>query len=139
MNVNERIENIEEERKAQGLSIQQLSDMSQISASTVYRTLSGKTVPSDFTLQSMEIALGITDKPVLEPVFQAGSIDPIAERYINTLEDRIARLRAHYNMLIASKNRWLLLSFTMNIILIAFLIFWIIYDIRYPSIGWIHS
>lgn len=139
MTYTERIERITEARAAQGLSIQQLADMSKLSASTVYRTLAGKTVPADFTLQAMELSLGITDKPVSEPLFDADSITPLAERYINTLEVRIARLRAHYNMLIATKNRWLLMSFTMNVILIVFLICWIIYDINLPNVGWIHN
>ena len=138
MTTNVRIDRITETRIEQGLSVQQLADMSQLSASTVYRTLSGKTVPAEYTLHAMEQSLGITDNPVYEPVFQAGSIDPIAERYINTLESRIARLRAHYNMIIASKDRWLFLSFTLNIIMIVFLFCWIIYDINNPAAGWIH-
>lgn len=135
----DRIERITEVRKEHGLSIQQLADMSRLSASTVYRVLSGKTEPAAFTIEAMENALGITDKPVAEPLFDPGSISPLAERYINTLETRIARLRAHYNMLIATKNRWLMLSFTLNIILIVFLFCWIVYDIRTPAIGWIHG
>lgn len=91
----DRIETINQYRIDQGLSIQQVADMSQISASTVYRTLSGKTTPDEHTLRSMEDALGITDKPLSEPMFPPGSISIIAQGYINTLEVRIARLRAH--------------------------------------------
>ena len=137
VDIQERISRIERVRKAQGLSIQQLADMSQLSASTVYRAITGKTEPEAYTIQLMEASLGITDKPVIEPIFQ--SIEPAVERYINTLLIRIERLRAHYNMLIATKNRWLLLSFTLNIILIVFLFCWIVYDIRTPAIGWIHN
>lgn len=139
MNSKERVARIEAERKKQGLSIQQLADMSQISSSTVYRTVTGKTVPSDFTIQSMELSLGITDDPQQDHLFEEGTITPLAERYIATLESRIARLRAHYNMLIATKDRWLILSFAMNIILIVFLFFWIFYDLKNPSVGWIHG
>lgn len=139
MKTEERIERISVTIKVQGLSVQQLADMCKLSASTVYRTLSGKTEPAEFTIQAMETALGITDKPLLEPTFPDGSVSPMAERYINTLITRIDRLRAHYNMLLAMKNRWLLLSFTLNIILIIFLFCWVIYDLRSPDIGWIHS
>lgn len=139
MNNTERIERIEKERKAQGLSYQQLADMSQVSPSTVYRTVSGKTVPEEYTLQAFEIALGVTDEPAQDHLFEEGTITPLAERYIRTLESRIGRMRAHYNMLMAVKNRWLMLSFTMNIILIVFFICWIIYDINTPAIGWVHG
>lgn len=137
MNSKERVARIEAERKKQGLSIQQLADMSQISSSTVYRTVTGKTVPSDFTIQTMELSLGISDDPQQDHLFEEGTITPLAERYIATLELRIARLRAHYNMIIATKDRWLILSFAMNIILIVFLFFWIFYDLKNPSLGWI--
>ena len=139
MNSKERIDRIEAERKRQGLSIQQLADMSQISSSTVYRALTGKTVPSEFTLQAMELSLGISGDPQQDHLFEEGTITPLAERYIDTLELRIARLRAHYNMLIATKDRWLILSFAMNIILIVFMLFWILCDLRNPSLGWIHG
>ena len=137
MTYSDRIERINSVREEQGLSFHQLADMSNLSASTVHRTLTGKTAPSEFTLKAMEMSLGISDKEMAEPIFTQGSITPLAERYINTLESRIARLRAHYNMLIATKNRWLMLSFTINIILIVFLFCWIMYDINTPSIGWI--
>ena len=42
-------------------------------------------------------------------------------------------------MLLASKNRWLLLSFTLNIILSMFLIGWLIYDMLHLDIGWIRD
>ena len=137
MNSKERIDRIEAERKRQGLSIQQLADMSQVSSSTVHRAVNGKTVPSDFTIQTMELSLGISDDPQQDHLFEEGTITPLAERYIATLELRIARLRAHYNMLIATKDRWLILSFAMNIVLISFMLFWILCDLRNPSVGWI--
>lgn len=139
MTNSDRIERITAKRIEQGLTVQQLADMSQLSASTVYRTLAGKTVPSEYTLNAMEMALGITDKEVEDPLFPSGAITPLAEHYINTLETRIARLRAHYNMIIASKDRLLLISFTLNIILIVFLLSWIVHDIQTPLYGWIRG
>lgn len=97
MELKERIDRINAARKEHGLSIQQLADMCQISASTVSRTLAGKTEPTDFTITAMEEALGITDKPIGEPIMERVSSDPILERYLNMQEMRIIRLRAHYN------------------------------------------
>lgn len=105
--MNERIEVIMEEKQKQGLSIQQLADMCKLSASTVSRTLSGKTEPTEYTIKSMEEVLGITDKPTGESITELISSDPILELYLNMQENRIARLRAHYNMLIEDKNRWI--------------------------------
>lgn len=139
MKIDDRIQRITQERSTQGLSLQQLADMSQLSVSTVYRSLTGKTAPAEYTLQVMEQALGITEKPVLESGAPFPGIDPASERYINTLLLRIDRLRAHYNMLLASKNRCLLLSFSLNLIFAMFLIGWLIFDLRNPNIGWIQG
>lgn len=137
MTSRDRICRITEARKVQGLTVQQLADMSQISVSTVYRTLSGKTEPEQFTLQAMEEALGITDKPVADPTFPKGSIDHQAQLYINLMESRIARLRAHYNMLLAEKRRSIRMCVATITILVVALILSIIFDIYHPGIGWI--
>ena len=57
MDLKSRIDRINAARKEHGLSIQQLADMCGISASTVSRTLAGKTEPTDYTIHAMEDAL----------------------------------------------------------------------------------
>ena len=96
------IERIDAERHNQGLSIQQLADMCQLSASTVSRTLSGKTEPTDYTIHAMEQSLGIADEPM-------GSLpeEQTIERYMKLQDSRIARLRAFYNRELAEKDRWI--------------------------------
>ena len=52
MDHSDRIQRIDIERHAQGLTIQQFADMCQLSASTVSRTLSRKTDPTRYPLPS---------------------------------------------------------------------------------------
>ena len=123
--------------KEQGLTNQQLADMSQISASTVSRTLAGKTEPEQHTLEAMESAIGITDKPIDDPAMPKGNIDQSAQLYINLMEMRISRMRAHYNMLLAEKRRWIVTCVAIILILLIVLICSLIFDASHPSIGWI--
>lgn len=137
--VNERIKAIIQERNKQGLSIQQLADMCQISASTVSRTLSGKTEPTDFTINAMEGALGITDNPMGDPIMERVASDPILERYLNMQEMRIVRLRAHYNMLLAEKNRWIMMLFILCLVFVIFICSILVLDVLHPDIGWVRE
>ena len=137
MELKDRIDRINAARKEHGLSIQQLADMCDISASTVSRTLAGKTEPTDFTITAMEEALGITDKPIGEPIMERVASDPILERYLNMQEMRIVRMRAHYNMLLAEKNRWIMLLFILSLVLVIFICYIMVLDVLHPDIGWI--
>lgn len=102
MDIEGRIARIDAERHNQGLSIQQLADMCQISASTVSRTLAGKTEPTDYTIHAMEESLGIADAP-MDSLPEEQTI----ERYMKLQDSRIARLRAFYNRELAEKDRWI--------------------------------
>ena len=102
MDIDGRIERIDAERHNQGLSIQQLADMCQLSASTVSRTLAGKTEPTDYTIHAMEESLGIADSP-MDSLPEEQTI----ERYMKLQDSRIARLRAFYNRELAEKGRWI--------------------------------
>lgn len=135
--MNERIEAIILEKQNQGLSVQQLADMSRLSSSTVSRTLSEKTEPTDFTLRSMEEALGITNKQTGYPIEPIIENNPILQRYLNMQETRILRLRAHYNMLIAEKNRWINMLFILSLCLVIIIIVLLIVDVMRPDAGWV--
>lgn len=135
--MNERIEAIILEKQNQGLSVQQLADMSRLSSSTVSRTLSEKTEPTDFTLRSMEEALGITGKQTGDPIEPIIENNPILQRYLNMQETRILRLRAHYNMLIAEKNRWIMMLFILSLCLVIIIIVLLIVDVMRPDAGWV--
>lgn len=139
MDLKSRIERINAVRKEHGLSIQQLADMCGISASTVSRTLTGKTEPTDYTINALEDALGITDAPIGDPIMERVASDPILERYLNMQEMRIIRLRAHYNMLLTEKNRWIKLLFILSLVLVVFICSILILDVLHPDIGWIRQ
>ncbi len=137
--MHKRIEKIIREKQTQGLSVQQLSDMSRISASTISRTLSGKTDPTEYTIKTLEEALGLTNQMEEDPILARAADDPMLQRYLLMLEDRINRMRAHYNTLLAEKNRWIILSFALNIILVAFSCTVLAFDVIHPDIGWIRQ
>lgn len=119
MDIGERIKRIDMERHMQGLSIQQLADMCKISASTVSRTLSGRTAPTEYTIRVMEDALGITNLPAAEQIRENLPNDPIVERYIRLQDARVARLRAFYNRELAEKDRWIHFLFLLCLFLAA--------------------
>lgn len=139
MDTQRRIDRINNERLRQSLSYQQFADMSGVSQSTAHRTLTGKTIPEESTIDAMEAALGITDMPIGEPISEKAQTDPILERYLNTQETRIMRMRAHYNMLLAEKNRWITMLFILNILFVLFICGILVYDTAHPDVGWIRE
>lgn len=122
MDIEERIQRIDDVRHVQGLSIQQLADMCHISKSTVSRTLAGKTAPTEYTLRAMEESLGITDSEIGDNIMAPYANDPIVERYLNTQENRIVRLRAFYNRELAEKDRWIHLLLYILLLLVILMI-----------------
>ena len=140
--MNDRLEAIRSEKHRQGLSDTQLADMCDLSHSTVSRAFSGKTEPSEYTLSAMETALG-TNR---EPPEEATTEDITLRQYQALMENRIARMRAFYNMLLAEKDRaisekrrWIifLVFLTLTIVLLSFAL--IAIDIMSPDIGWIRE
>ena len=138
--MNDRLEAIRSEKQRQGLSDTQLADMCDLSHSTVSRAFSGKTEPSEYTLNAMETALG-TDHTHKEEI----SPDEMTLRqYQSLMESRIARMRAFYNMLlaekdraIAEKRRWIIFLVAMSIAIILLSFTMIAIDALSPNIGWI--
>lgn len=135
----DRVEKIEAARQSQGLSYQQLSDMSMLGKTTVYKVLTGRQEPYPATLAAMETALGI-----LQDIEGADHIQGVDADYVRLTESRIARMRAHYNGLLAVKDRHLRRCYIVNTITISLLAFVIvvgailfIYDLLVPGVGWI--
>ena len=139
MDLKSRIARIDAVRNENGLSIHQLSDMCNISKSTISRVLAGKNEPKEYTICAMEEALGITDQPVGELIRERAESDPFLEAYLNMQEMRIKRLRAHYTMLLAEKNRWIMLLFILSLILVIFICSILVFDALHPDIGWIRQ
>lgn len=140
--MNKRLEAIRTEKLRQGLSDTQLADMCDLSHSTVSRAFSGKTEPSEYTLNAMETALGTGSAPPES----ADQEDMTLRQYQALMENRIARMRAFYNMLLAEKDRaisekrrWIifLVCFSVMVILLSFAL--VAIDIMSPNIGWIRD
>ncbi len=117
----DRIRMIDKRRQEQGLSYRQLADMAGVSYTTVYRAISGRCCPEAATLEMLESALGIVDGVDVIHTPPEEGLPPMAERYIHAQENRIARLRYHYNMLFRTYARWMLVLFAANMGLVLLL------------------
>lgn len=139
MDLSERVTALKNEKKKQNLSIQQMADMSGLSAATVSRTLAEKTEPSIYTLSALEnaLGLGIDPPPGENPLEQHIGDDPLLKYYFTLQESRIERLRAHYNMLLAEKNRWIKFLLVISLLLVIFICFMLVYDVLHLETGYI--
>ena len=138
--MNQRLDEIRREKNRQGLSDTQLADMCDLSHSTVSRAFSGKTEPSEYTLNAMESALGTSR----EPQEETNTEDITLRQYQALMENRIARMRAFYNMLlaekdraIAEKRRWIIFLVALSIAILLLSFTMIAIDALSPNIGWI--
>ena len=139
MDLSERVTALKSEKEKQHLSIQQMADMSGLSAATVSRTLAEKTEPSVYTLDALEkaLGLGIELPPVENPLEQRIGDDPLLKYYFALQESRIERMRAHYNMILTEKNRWIKFLFVISLLLVCFICFMIVYDVIHLETGYI--
>ena len=103
--MDDRIAKIVEEKSAQRLTYEQLAGMSGVSKSTISRMLSGKTEPSEYTIRQLEQALGITQQPIENPILDIAGENQQFVNYIAMTNDRINRMRANHNMVIAERDR----------------------------------
>lgn len=139
MDLSERVTALKNEKEKQHLSIQQMADMSGLSAATVSRTLAEKTEPSVYTLDALEkaLGLGIELPPGENPLEQRIGDDPLLKYYFALQESRIERMRAHYNMILTEKNRWIKFLFVISLLLVCFICFMIVYDVIHLETGYI--
>lgn len=137
--------------KALGYTNQMWSDASKVPKATIDRIVRGDTQnPSIQTILDMAAAVDYTFSNIKEEssvTSESQAIkDPMVLHLINvyenrgrSYEERIKRNTAHFNMLLAEKNRWLKFSLTINVILIVFLCGVLILDVLHPDIGWIRE
>lgn len=151
MTVTDIIDGIIQKKNLIGMTNQQLADASGVPKPTIDRILRHDTTnPSMQTVLDLAAAVGFSFSNHPEPApalpSEEGIRDPMVIHMINVYEargqkyeERIKRTTAHFNMLLAEKNRWLKFSITMNLVLVVFLVFIIIIDVIYPDIGWIRE
>lgn len=134
-----------------GFTNQQWSDASGVPKTTIDRIKRKETVnPSMQTILDMANAVGYTISSIPEQIpavpQEVGIKDPMVQHLITVYEnrgrdyqERIKRNTAHFNMLLAEKNRWLKFSLTLNIVLVGFLCIMLVMDVLHPDIGWIRE
>lgn len=100
--IDEIISGIFEKQKALGLSNQQLADAADMSRATLERLKRGETqAPSAQNIFALAAAVG----------YQIGSDQEKPKDDASIYEERIARLRAHYHMLLTERNRIISFAF----------------------------
>lgn len=141
--INEKIDEI-------GITRQQLSDASRVPKSTLDRILRGETPnPSMQTILDIAGAVGYTfgNHPEQPEVVPPASVkDPMVSHLIavyenrgRAYEERIKRITAHFNMLLAEKNRWLKYSLSLNLIFVLFFAIVTIIDVTNTGFGWVRE
>lgn len=146
MEAENQMERIIAAKNAQGLTNQQLADLAGINKSTIYRIFGGKTTPDTQTLRMLELALGISDTPPVEPQIISTAESDAIRNLLQIQEQRVAQLRCYYNRSLAEKDRVILrervskiVLFVLLMLLVAFVILSTSYDATHPDIGWIRQ
>lgn len=145
------IDGIIEKQKEKKLTNQQFADAAKTPKSTVDRIVRKETTnPTLQTILDMAAAVDYTfsnikESPTAAPE-EAKIKDPMVLHLIHVYEERgqayeerIKRNTAHFNMLLAEKNRWLKYSLIANIILIVFICGILIIDVMNPDVGWVRD
>lgn len=150
MTVSDIIDDLNKQIKEIGISRQQVSDACRVPKSTLDRILRKETPnPSMQTILDIAAAVGYTfsNHPEQPEVVPSASVkDPMVSHLIavyenrgRTYEERIKRITAHFNMLLAEKNRWLRFSLTLNLIFVLFFAIVILVDVTNTDIGWVRE
>lgn len=146
MEAENQMERIIAAKNAQGLTNQQLADLAGINKSTIYRIFGGKTTPDTQTLRMLELALGISDTPPVEPQIISTAESDAIRNLLAIQEQRVAQLRCYYNRSLAEKDRIIqrervskIILFVLLVLLVVFVIAYTIYDSSLPDAGWIRQ
>jgi transcriptional regulator with XRE-family HTH domain len=145
IDVHARIDRIDDERRKQGLTMQQLADGSKVPIQTVSRIISHKTDNPGFAaMMAMEMCLGITDElqvpPAPEPTGDKTADLVALYRYQLALnrkdyEERITTQRREFRM-IESMNRRSINLLTLVLLIVSALLFGVLfYDILHGGFG----
>ena len=133
-------------KNAQGMTNQKLADLAGITKSTIYRIFGGNTTPDTQTLRMLELALGISDTPPVEPQIISTAESDAIRNLLQIQEQRVAQLRCYYNRSLAEKDRVILrervskiVLFVLLVLMVVFVILSTSYDATHPDIGWIRQ
>lgn len=130
-------------REAQKISYQKVADACQVSQATIIRIFKRQNDPTVAMLQKISAAIKYEARRE-EIILTGYTQDDYIQFLQRTLEAqkeehtvRMAQQEAHYNMLLAEKNRWIRYLFITVILVAGFLVGWLIVDVTHPDIGWI--
>ena len=132
------IDGINARKTARGMTNQQIADASQVPKSTVDRVLR-----KDTENPTMKVILDIADAVGYD--FSTRNAEQLPDRdtdsqyvrhIISMYGAQLAAQERQYNRVTAEKNRWIMLLAVVIGLLVAGILFILIYDITHPDIGW---
>lgn len=138
MEVSMIIDGINARKSAMNMTNQQISDESGVPKSTVDRVLRKDTEnPTVQVIMAIADAVGYEfGVPAAAQVPEVITEDPHFRHIITMYEKQIADLRRDHNRERTEKNRWIkILAFIVGL-LVAGILFILVYDITHPEIGW---
>lgn len=123
------------------MTSQQIADASGIPKSSVDRVLRKSTDnPSAQVIFGIAEAVGYRFSENQE---MPTAVDSNSNQYISHIismyQDQLTESRRDRNLVTAEKNRWIALSFALNIILVVFLCAILTFDVLHPDIGWVRQ
>ena len=130
-----------------GMTNQQLADASGVPKSTVDKICRRDTSnPTLQTVLDLAAAVGysFSNHPeMIAPVPESSIKDPMVLHMINyyerqsvVYEERLKRLSANYNMLLAEKNRWIQTLAMIIGLIVAGIVTILLIDLATPDVGW---
>ncbi len=144
MEVSQIIDGIIQKKDESGITNQQLADASGVPKSTVDRILRKETAsPSMQSVLDIAGAVGYRiGGEIQKPEF------PKDEKFVEYImllnDDRVTRMKAHHNQMLAEKDRrietqekWIRGLVVAIILLVVFIIGWLVVDVLHPTAGWI--
>lgn len=132
------IDGINAKKTAMNMTNQQIADASGVPKSTVDRVLRKDTEnPTMKVILEIASAVGYDFNTRSIPESADGSLDgPYIRHIISMYETRIAAQERQYNLTTAEKNRWIKMLASIVGILVAGILFILIFDITHPEVGW---
>ena len=147
MTVTDIIDGIIQKKNEIGMTNQQLADASGVPKSTVDKIVRRETSnPTMQTILDLAAAVGysFSNHPeMVTPVPESAIKDPMVLHMINyyerqsiAYEERLKRLSANYNMLLAEKNRWIQTLAIIIGLIVAGIVTILLIDLATPDVGW---
>lgn len=131
--VKEIISGIIAKRDAQGLTAQQIADLSGVSKSTVDRLLRNEEGTGISAQNLFDVANAVGYK------IGAPEEDPAIQRIVDMYEARIRQTEIQHNLSQERQNRWMRWIAIFAAVVVLFVLAMLFFDMANPNVGWVRG